>query len=196
MVPIRWPQKPKAGPIPPHTYDAAWRASCPATFPDDPTDLSTGLITMKLLSTFLSFRGRIGRGRFLFGLAVLAALSPFSISTIMSSNPLSELLTVIRRTGPVGLGWSLALLYVLAALMTKRLHDRGKSGLYAALFYLPAALQIARFFLGHMPEFARIASTSLVIAPWLGATGLWFLIELGFYKGQRGPNTYGLDPRQ
>lgn len=151
---------------------------------------------MNLLATFLSFRGRIGRARFLFGLAVLAALSPFSLGTIVSSNPLHEMVALVRRSGAVGLGWSLALLFVLAALMTKRLHDRGKSGLFASLFYLPAALEVARFFLGPLPGLADVALWSGLLAAWLGATGLWFLVELGFYRGQNGPNAYGLDPRQ
>lgn len=151
---------------------------------------------MRLFDTFLGFRGRIGRSRFLFGLAVLVALSPFSVGTIVSANPLHEMSALIRQSGAVGLGWSLALLFVLAALMTKRLHDRGKSGLYAALFYLPAALELSRFFLGHLPGLERFALWSGLLAAWLGASGLWFLVELGFYRGQSGPNAYGLDPRQ
>lgn len=151
---------------------------------------------MQFLSRLFGFRGRIGRARFLLGLALLAALSPFSVGTILSPNPLREIAATIRNTGAAGLGWSLVLILALAALMTRRLHDRGKSGLYAALFYLPAALQTARFFLGSLPELDRFAMASTLIAPWLGATGLWFLIELGFYKGQKGPNAYGPGPRQ
>ena len=151
---------------------------------------------MNLIRTFFGFSGRIGRMRFLFGLVALALLSPFSLATILSSNPLRDLVGAVRQSGLPGLGWSLVLLFTLAALMTKRLHDRGKSGRYASLFYLPAALEITRFFLGTVPGLERFASWSFLLAPWLGATGLWFLIELGFYKGQRGPNAYGPQPGQ
>lgn len=144
----------------------------------------------------LGFSGRIGRATFLTGLALLLALSPLSLGTILSSNPLHDVPRQIRQTGPVGLGWSLLLMLVLASLMTKRLHDLGKSGFYAALFYLPAMVEIVTFFSGHSPMVQKFAYWGHFAAAWLGVTGLWFLVKLGFYGGTRGPNAYGPDPRQ
>lgn len=142
------------------------------------------------------FSGRIGRATFLTGLALLLALSPLSLGTILSSNPIQDVPRQIRQTGFAGLGWSLLLMLALASLMTKRLHDLGKSGSYAALFYLPAMIEIATFFTGHAPMVQKFAYWGHFAAAWLGVTGLWFLVKLGFYGGTRGPNAYGPDPRQ
>ncbi|MCB1521968.1 MAG: DUF805 domain-containing protein [Hyphomicrobiaceae bacterium] len=144
---------------------------------------------------FLGFSGRIGRRSFVFAVLLLAAASPVSLNAILSSNPLADLVPSLRRLGPAGLVWSFALLIMIAALMTKRLHDRGKSGLYAGLFYLPAALQLVTFFTGITPLTQQVALWSGLIAAWIGATGLWFLVELGFYPGEQGPNIYGPDRR-
>lgn len=151
---------------------------------------------MRLVRALVGFRGRIGRLPFLLGLALLVVLSPFSLRAIVSPNPVNEMLAEIRATGLVGLGWSLALLWVLASLMTRRLHDRGRSGLYAALFYLPAAIEIVRFFPGVVPKLENVAFWGGVLRAWLGVSGVWFLIQLGFLGGEHGANAYGPDPNQ
>lgn len=142
------------------------------------------------------FSGRIGRMTFLVGLALLLAVSPFSLGTILSSNPVHDVPRQIRQTGLAGLGWSLLLMLLLASLMTKRLHDLSKSGFYAALFYLPAMVEIITFFTGQSPFVQKFAYWGHFAAAWIGVTGLWFLVKLGFYGGTRGPNAYGPDPRQ
>ncbi|MFN3868775.1 MAG: DUF805 domain-containing protein [Hyphomicrobiaceae bacterium] len=155
---------------------------------------------MNPITWMTSFKGRIGRRGFVAGLVLLALVSPFSVSTILSSNPVDEFASTVRQTGFAGLAWSIALLVMVAALMTKRLHDQGRSGIYAALFYLPTAIEIARFFgggdlLARSPELARYAYLSTFILPWVGASGLLFLVQLGLRGGQRGANRYGPDPR-
>ena len=154
---------------------------------------------MNLLNALAGFRGRIGRIHFLLGVALLTFFSPFSLGVIISQNPLGQMADEIRRTGPVGLGWSLLLLILLASLMTRRLHDLGRSGIYAALFYLPAAIEIIRFFSATLPATYRAQIESFtywgaIAAAWLGVSGLWFLVKLGFYRGQRGPNAFGPAP--
>lgn len=75
---------------------------------------------------------------------------------------------------------------------TRCLHDRGKSGLYASLFYLPAALEISRFFLGPLPGLEQIAACSGLIAAWIGATGFcfrssWASIKVNLDQTPTGP---------
>ena len=59
---------------------------------------------------------------------------------------------------------SLLFLYPALAIYTKRWHDRGKSGWWTLILFIP----------------------------FIGA--LWFLVECGFLRGTEGPNQYGNDP--
>ena len=103
----------------------------------------------------LSFRGRIPRSTFWWSLVGLGLV--FIV-----------LLVVLERT--FGRTASLILyppfFWALAAVATKRLHDRGK----------------------------RPAWFLLLLIPILGP--LWLFIELGLLRGTRGENQYGPDPRE
>ncbi len=152
---------------------------------------------MPLLRAFYSFNGRITRRTFWVGLLLLAAFSPFAFSTLVSSDPFADLVGNIQKFGLKGLLWSLALIFALAALLTQRLHDRNKTGLYAFLFYGPAVLKAVQFYTGYTLDggwFGWLHSWGWLIGLELGAVGIWFLIELGLY-GPVEPNKYGPDPR-
>ena len=151
---------------------------------------------MNPITLFTSFNGRIGRIAFWLGLITIAAASPFSIGTVLSDNPFTEAIGSVHVYGFKGFAWSLALLVGVAAILTKRLHDRGQSGLYAALFYLPAGLAALNYFGSTgLPMLADVINWSSWIAWFAGATGIWFLISLGLYPGTKGPNKYGADSR-
>lgn len=143
---------------------------------------------------FGSFRGRIGRASFWFGILLLVAISPFSIRTVLSDNPFEDAMRAVDELGLAGLGWSLLLLVGVAALMTKRLHDRGRSGIYAAVFYLPAAMAALLYFAGDSPLAGNIAKWSTWVTAFAGTAGVWFLFQLGFFPGVEGANKYGPDP--
>lgn len=148
-----------------------------------------------LVGLFTSFQGRIGRMAYWFGLLVLVAISPFSFGAVFSSDPFREAISTIQKLGLPGLAWALILLFCLAALNTKRLHDLNKSGLQAVLFYAPAALSALTLFTGWEPDFQQqVISWTTLLATTVGATGIWFLIRLGFSGGTSGPNNYGGDP--
>ena len=151
---------------------------------------------MNPIKLFLSFTGRIGRIAFWLGLIIIAAVSPFSIGTVLSDNPFTDAIRAVHQFGFTGFAWSLALLVGVAAILTKRLHDRGKSGLHATIFYLPAGLAALSYFGGSgLPILADVVNWTSWIAWFAGATGIWFLISLGLYTGDKGPNKYGPDPR-
>lgn len=147
-----------------------------------------------LVRLFTSFHGRIGRRAYWFGLIVLIAISPFSLGAVLSSDPFAEAIGHIRQLGLAGLGWTIALLYPLAALNTKRLHDLGQTGLLGLLFYAPAALSAVTLFTGWTPQLEQAISYTTLVAGFLGAAGIFFLFRLGFYPGTRGANKYGADP--
>lgn len=150
---------------------------------------------MGLIRLFTSFRGRIGRLAYWFGLLVLIAISPFSITAILSADPFGEAISQVQNLGLAGLGWTIALFYPLAALNTKRLHDLGQTGLIAVLFYAPAALSAVTLFTGWAPpELSEAISYSTWIAGLFGAASIFFLFRLGFSGGTNGPNKYGADP--
>ena len=151
---------------------------------------------MNPITLFTSFNGRIGRIAFWTGLILIAAVSPFSIGTVLSDNPFTDAIRAVHQFGFKGFAWSLALLFSVAAILTKRLHDRGKSGLHAVIFYLPAAMAALTYFGGSgFPMLAEAVNWSSWIAWFAGATGIWFLISLGLYPGEHGPNKYGADPQ-
>ena len=77
----------------------------------------------------------------------------------------------------------------------RRLHDRGKSAWWLAVFTLGPPALIAPFQL-----FARATSTNLMLVlallSLLGlALAVWAWIEIGLLRGQKGSNRYGPDPR-
>ena len=146
------------------------------------------------ITLFTSFTGRISRTWFWLGLIAIAVLSPFSIWTALSENPFQTALPTIRKMGFVGLIWVVALLYPLAALMVKRLHDRGKSGWLALLFYLPAALATLRLFHIQGQWLDQIDYWLGWVIWWVGAAGIWFLVDLGLFGSKKGPNKYGPEP--
>ena len=158
------------------------------------TTLAEGTRVINPVRLFLSFRGRIGRRAYWLGLIVLVAVSPFSFSTVLSQNPFEDALGAIQSLGWIGALWTLALFIPLAALNTKRLHDLGQSGIFAVLFYAPAALATAELFLGKsawMDQFNQYATYVVALA---GVAGIWFLFRLGFIGGSAGANKYGPEP--
>lgn len=153
-----------------------------------------GKLLINPIKLFFGFDGRISRRWFWIGLIAIAALSPFSIWTAMSGNPFMEALPTVRKLGPLGVLWVMALFYPLAALIAKRLHDRGKSGWLALLFYLPALIATMKFLQFYRLEMAQIDQYLSWVIWWFGAAGLWFLIELGFFGSKSGANKYGPEP--
>lgn len=152
---------------------------------------------MPLLSAFFGFQGRITRRTFWTGLFILTAISPFAFSTLISADPFADIIGKIQQYGIKGLLWSVALIFGLACLLTKRLHDRNKTGLYAVLFYGPALLKALEFYTGVSAGgewLSFVRDWGWLLGLQMGAVGLWFLIELGFY-GPVDPNKYGADPR-
>ena len=121
------------------------------------------------IELFFSSAGRLARGPFL-----LAALVLIVILTIYEAvtGPTLTLLT----------GWLFypAMLFAAACVLSKRLHDRGRTGWLAAVILLA------------------------VIAVWPAPAGLfdflfslviiWAIVELGVLAGEQGANRYGPNP--
>ena len=121
------------------------------------------------IELFFSSAGRLARGPFL-----LAALVLIVILTIYEAvtGPTLTLLT----------GWLFypSMLFAAACVLSKRLHDRGRTGWLAAVILLA------------------------IIAVWPAPAGLfdflfslvivWAIVELGVLSGEQGANRYGPNP--
>ncbi len=121
-----------------------------------------------LAELLLSSTGRLTRGAFLIVVAVLIALTALYEATPSTLHMLT--------------GWFVypGLLFVAACVLSKRLHDRGRSGWWSALILLAVIIvwpQPVGFF-----DFAF----SLVL--------LWAAIELGVMPGEQGANRFGPNP--
>ena len=128
------------------------------------------------MSLFTSFEGRVGRQSFWLGLIALivAEWIVFFIITMLlgggsmvtavdPNNPEAAVAAVSAMMVPIGIV-SLIFLWPALAVQVKRWHDRGKSGWWVLIAFVPI----------------------------IG--GIWALVECGFLRGTPGPNQYGPDP--
>lgn len=161
---------------------------------------------MDIQKLYLDPRGRIARKAWwlgTIGLVIIAILIQIVISTAGSVFGMHKSLF---GQGLMALAVIAAIYVPYYALTLKRLHDRGRPEL---LFYLFIGPSIAMALLtivgltGTMQEVEIFGQKA--VAPkynLLGkslnlagvAVGLWALVELGFLKGQSGPNAHGEDP--
>ncbi|HEX4302620.1 MAG TPA: DUF805 domain-containing protein [Rhizomicrobium sp.] len=106
----------------------------------------------------------------------------------------------------------LAVLYISIAVMTKRLHDRNKSGWWVLVFFvLPLVFSVPRFaemftIFSHLNDFVKAAANHAGQPPFTesplailggGAAAiinLWAFVELFCLRGTAGDNRFGPDP--
>jgi uncharacterized membrane protein YhaH (DUF805 family) len=146
---------------------------------------------MRLLHNLTGFSGRIRRRDFWIGLGLLLLIEillAFAFAGIMRPTGATEM-------EKAALWAALAiLLWVSAALIVKRLHDRDKSALWYPVFGLApvVAYELGNRFSSNISNQLSPAQTAF----WLLSAALWVwaIVELGFMKGTRGPNRYGPDP--
>jgi uncharacterized membrane protein YhaH (DUF805 family) len=125
---------------------------------------------------FTSFEGRASRQPFWLGILVmiivqwvLMLILGIVLGTSMMSGmdpnmaPEEAAAMATKAMTPVIIV-SLLFLYPTLAIYTKRWHDRGKSGWWSLILFIPL----------------------------IGV--IWFLVECGFLRGTEGPNEYGADP--
>jgi uncharacterized membrane protein YhaH (DUF805 family) len=154
---------------------------------------------MPLRELFFSLEGRITRGQFLYGLAMLAVVG-VSVVVITARWLVPDMRIV--ATDPTALGAlvgtsmvvALSLFIPYVALVAKRLHDRGRNTMTAlVLCILSLYANVGVFFGlgggGDDPSlagalFAGISLSALVA---IFAEGV-------ILRGQEGPNQYGPDP--
>ena len=144
-----------------------------------------------VLHLLTGFSGRIGRGAFWLGVAIMFAIQ-LALSFLWVGMFHSTGGTETERA----MGWlALAvLLWVSAALIVKRLHDRGKSALWYPLYGLAPALayQLGVTFSSKISNELGLAQVCFWLVSW--ALWIWVFVELGCMRGTIGPNRFGPDP--
>jgi len=154
---------------------------------------------MNLIRAFTSFSGRIGRRGFWAGIITIFVLgSMASVGTtpaILSDDPFGALVHNWKNMGLKEVVIYLLMLYPAMALVVQRLHDRNKSGLYAALFWAPALISAVGVMAPGVTEMLNYVLWGVNwLAAWIGGVGFWFLVELGLL-GPKELNRFGPDPR-
>lgn len=130
---------------------------------------------MTLLQWAFSFKGRIGRRPFWAGIASCFILVTL-ISLLQNALSIPDAVIVV---------FFILLLYPLAAIFTKRLHDRGKPGGWFALIVLAFALysidvsQLADIWQWGIGRFLPLLITMIM------------LIDCGVFVGMETENPYG-----
>ncbi len=149
------------------------------------------------MTLFTSFKGRISRSDFwlgFLGLAVVSVVVGLTLFAALSQGLASKIIQLLV------LG---VVLYVWAAVITKRLHDRGKSAIpYAIIFLAPGFVSsfMKIFMIGYTPidiggaEIAMPGQGALIVTYISIAVGIWMLVELGFLKGSDETNRFGQSP--
>jgi uncharacterized membrane protein YhaH (DUF805 family) len=127
---------------------------------------------------FFSYSGRIGRMPYWLGTLVIAVIQYIvgmwvlnlampGVMELVADNPEVTLEVfqeiMLRTVAPVGI-ISLVFMWPTYAIYTKRWHDRGKSGWWSLIIFIP------------------------IIGP------IWMFIECGFLAGEEGTNSYGPNP--
>lgn len=145
---------------------------------------------------FTGFDGRISRQPFWIA-AIILAVAAIALQLIVG---------FIFGQGFLGLLGSgiltLLFAYPFTALMVKRLHDRGKSGQLAWVFWAPTIVSFLGSLSGLTVSSEQIGDVIVPTPNLLGvsigvvamAVGIWALIELGILRGTAGQNDYGPDP--
>jgi uncharacterized membrane protein YhaH (DUF805 family) len=190
----------------------------PSTFVYGPqtNDLSGGLIAFvyglptsmagsggSMLSLFFGFNGRINRVTYWLGSIVVGVAAAFGLMFGMMAAGASidkspegvvrALSTMGLILGPVWLVASWAAL----ALQVKRFHDRGRSGFYAALPFVPLLMIAVTIFGGAMANQPGqdVAAQCFIYVNILSLINIFFFVDLGCLGSKDGPNKYGDPPR-
>jgi uncharacterized membrane protein YhaH (DUF805 family) len=141
---------------------------------------------MDKLRVVFTFKGRLNRAPYWQGTilawlgTVVIGFFAFSLGSLIP--PFNALAIV-----PVAAGFG-----VVLSLLVRRLHDRGKSGWWLIVMYLPALLFSAVGGLASLAEPDVGAAIRVLGLPF----SIWMFVELGCLRGTVGPNRFGEDPLQ
>ena len=147
---------------------------------------------------FTNFDGRINRRQWWIGVVILfvvLAVIGVAVGWLFGDGIIGRILRVAILLGAV---------WPVAALASRRLHDRGQAMLPKTLFfYGPSVLFsfLSTLNIGHRPMQLPDQTVTMMPRLWVMLVGLvglgtllWALVELGFKRGDIADNEYGPPP--
>ncbi len=154
-----------------------------------------GASMREYLTRWFPFCGRIGRRQYwistslyllawVLGAAILIALAA------LNYNPPDDTITNATIVGFVLLGigtivFVFAIVAGFASTGVRRLHDRGKTGYWLLLYYLPPSM---------MAKNAGLDTVGLIFGLVTIGLLIWALVDLGILRGDAGSNAFGPNP--
>jgi uncharacterized membrane protein YhaH (DUF805 family) len=148
-----------------------------------------------MLKMFFSTQGRIARKPYwLWGFVLLAIEMVLYLPAIaydadaLSATPAPFWFRVYSLVVMLLTAWP------VYAMITKRLHDRGQSDMFAWIYTTLAVIIYAADVISPLELKSGITTTGWIIALPALLLGIALLIETGFRRGTAGPNAYGDDP--
>lgn len=142
------------------------------------------------------WRGRLNRSSFYFSLGLfylfgLLALPLQIIQAVATARDAMSLLAVLNGllfvTG-IAVAW-----FILGAIV-RRLHDRGRSGLWLLVFFGPHAAVVALISRIPLSEQKMILLAIILGFVVAGPFLIWGMVEIFCLCGRQGANRYGPDP--
>jgi|APCry1669189534_1035231.scaffolds.fasta_scaffold68490_1 uncharacterized membrane protein YhaH (DUF805 family) len=119
---------------------------------------------------FFSSSGRLPRLPFLVAMAVIIG------ALLLFENAVPQILQTLTA-----IVFYAGLLFCSACVLSKRLHDRGRSGWWAALVLLAFGMV--------WPHPSGVRGLFLLVI-------IWSVVELGLMPGEEGANRFGLNPQK
>jgi uncharacterized membrane protein YhaH (DUF805 family) len=169
---------------------------------------------MTLVQILTSLDGRLNRKPYwIVGLVLLVIVLVAMAAITVVGVQTMDLALVMGLSALV----QLLVIYPSVAVMVKRFHDRNRSGALVLFLIVPVIVVAVTDFLGitgkplQLPQVDPNASLfslwllglqlkaeqqplDFALGLWIFVVTVWFLIELGFFRGTRGPNRFGPDP--
>jgi uncharacterized membrane protein YhaH (DUF805 family) len=146
------------------------------------------VVMTDVFSALFAFRGRLGRSQYwsltgLYVLVLVAGLIAFVAVGIAVHAGAGDAVTLAMV--PIGIAFILAMSAAIAGVGIRRLHDRGKSGYWLALYY-GVPLWASRH--------AGLDATSVAyLVVTLGVT-IWAFADLDALRGDTASNSFGPSP--
>lgn len=157
-----------------------------------------------MLSLLFSFRGRIDRGKYWFGMLLVGFASllgqilvqALASSSLAVAKTLVERLAAYSNTSAILLPLTVITMWASLAVQWKRLHDRGRSGWISLLLPLVVVMMVCTMFTDVFASapLLTILNNALGYLGIIALISIALFIDLGLLAGQDGPNKYGDPP--
>ena len=159
---------------------------------------------MGRVSLLFSFRGRISRKQYWFGMALVGFTSAvgrmlttaLSVGSFADAKDPADMLASAAGSSVLALPLFVVILWCTLAIQFKRFHDRGRTGwisLAPIVVALMLIVSIVSDAIGRAPV-EQLLGDALPYFAVLMVISLGFCIDLGCLEGVEGPNKYGPPP--